>query len=75
MAYSLAEPLTYHHTDSVDYWRVAIDEIVVVTWRLYMGLAPWAEDGAQFPYTISSCFIFGRWEYFAEQYRPDRALR
>ena len=75
MAYNWVEPLMYHHTDAVDYWRVCIDEIVAVTWRPYMGLGPWVEEGTQFPFTISPCFVFGRWAYVAEQYRPDRVLR
>ena len=40
VAYNWAEPLTYHHMDMMDYWRVCIDEIVAVTWRPYMGLGP-----------------------------------
>lgn len=75
MAYNWVESLTYHHTDVVDYWRVMLDDIMILVWRLYMGLGPWVEEEQQVPYTISPCFMFGRWVYIAEQYRSDRVLR
>lgn len=40
-----------------------------------MGLGPWAEEQTQLPFTISPCFVFGRWEHIWEQYRPDRVQR
>ena len=49
----------YHHMDTMDYWRVCIDEIVTVVWRSYMGLGPWVEEGEKLPYTISPYFLFG----------------
>lgn len=66
MAYNWAKLLTYHHIDSVDYWRVYIDEIVTMVWRPYMGLGPRAKDEEQLPYMISPCFVFGWWAYLVE---------